>query len=160
VKYASQTSVPVDRSKAEIERLLVRYGADHFASGWRGDLATVGFRVQERLVRFDLPLPKKAEKRFTYHKARGYSDPRARSSEAALKEWEQACRAAWRALALVIKAKLEAVDTGITTFESEFLAHIVLPGGRTVGDAIAPEIAAAYSRGKAPQLLLGPAEDE
>jgi hypothetical protein len=155
MRYAVQTSVAVERSKADIERLLVRYGADHFASGWRGDLATVGFRVKERLVRFDLPLPKKAEKRFTHHKARGYSDPRPRSPEAALKEWEQACRSAWRALALVIKAKLEAVDTGITTFESEFLAHIVLPGGRTVGDAIAPEIALAYSRGKVPQLLLG-----
>jgi hypothetical protein len=37
VTYAVGTSVPVDRSKAEIERLLIRYGADHFASGWRGN---------------------------------------------------------------------------------------------------------------------------
>lgn len=154
MKYASQTVVPVDRSKAEIERLLIRYGADHFASGWRGNLATVGFRVHDRLVRFDLPLPKQDEERFTFMLRRSTWKTR-RSTDAARKLWEQACRSAWRALALVIKAKLEAVDSGITTFESEFLAHIVLPGGRTVGDAIAPEIEAAYSRGKAPQLLLG-----
>lgn len=155
MKYASQTSVPVDRSKAEIERLLVRYGADHFASGWRGNLATVGFRVHDRLVRFDLPLPKKDGQRFTHAPARNsWGVPRERSADAARKLWEQACRSAWRALALVIKAKLEAVDSGITSFESEFLAHIVLPGGRTVGDAIAPEIASAYAHGKAPQLLL------
>lgn len=156
MKYACQTAVPVDRSKAEIERLLVRYGADHFASGWRGNLATVGFRVHDRLVRFDLPLPKKDEKRFTEVPPRSsWGSPRTRDAATALKLWEQACRSAWRALALVIKAKLEAVDSGITTFESEFLAHIVLPGGRTVGDAIAPEIANAYAHGKAPQLLLG-----
>ena len=35
--------------------------------------------------------------------------------------WEQACRQRWRALALVIKAKLEAIDAEISTFEEEFL---------------------------------------
>ena len=29
--YAEATSVPVDRSKSEIERTLDRYGATHFA---------------------------------------------------------------------------------------------------------------------------------
>jgi hypothetical protein len=155
VTYAVDTSVPVDRSKAEIERLLVRYGADHFASGWRGNLATVGFRIQERLVRFDLPLPSLDEKRFTHAPARySYSRPRPRPAAAVQKLHAQAQRSAWRALALVIKAKLEAVESGITTFESEFLAHIVLPGGRTVGETISPEIAAAYAGGKAPRLLL------
>lgn len=159
MKYASQTAVPIDRSKAEIERLLVRYGADHFASGWRGNLATVGFRVHERLVRFDLPLPRQDEKRFTIAQVhRSWRTTKPRGAEAARKLWQQACRSAWRALALVIKAKLEAVDSGITTFESEFLAHIVLPGGRTVGDVIAPEIKAAYAGGKAPRLLLGAGE--
>jgi hypothetical protein len=29
--YAAHTKVPIDRTKAEIERTLGRYGADHFA---------------------------------------------------------------------------------------------------------------------------------
>jgi hypothetical protein len=154
VTYAADTSVSVERSKAEIEGLLVRYGADHFASGWSDGHATIGFRANNRLVRFDLPLPKQDEKRFTHFKKRGYSPPRARDASGARKEWEQACRCAWRALALVVKAKLEAVESGITTFEQEFGMHIVLPGGRTVGETISPEIEAAYAGGKAPRLLL------
>lgn len=35
--YASDTSVPVDRSKAEIERILERYGASAFMYGWDKD---------------------------------------------------------------------------------------------------------------------------
>jgi len=34
-RYAEGTSVPADRSRAEIERTLTRYGADQFAYGWR-----------------------------------------------------------------------------------------------------------------------------
>lgn len=58
---------------------------------------------------------------------------RTRSDDAAEKAWEQATRQRWRALHLVVKAKLEAVESGITVFDDEFLAHIVLPDGGTVG---------------------------
>jgi hypothetical protein len=34
-RYASNTDVPSDRSRAEIERTLVRYGADEFMYGTR-----------------------------------------------------------------------------------------------------------------------------
>ena len=47
--------------------------------------------------------------------------------------WEQACRQRWRALLLIIRAKLEAAEAGISTLETEFLANIVLPDGRTAG---------------------------
>jgi hypothetical protein len=33
----------------------------------------------------------------------------------------------WRALLLMIKAKVEAVESGVVTFEDEWLAHFVLP---------------------------------
>jgi hypothetical protein len=56
---------------------------------------------------------------------------------------------------LVIKAKLEAVETGITSFESEFLAHILLPDGSTFGQWAAPELERVYLSGKMPQKLLG-----
>ena len=33
-RYASRTEVPVERSRAELERILHRYGCDAFAFGW------------------------------------------------------------------------------------------------------------------------------
>jgi hypothetical protein len=66
---------------------------------------------------------------------------------------DQAIRQRWRALLLVIKAKLEAVQGGITEFDAEFLPHIVLPDGQTVGDWIIPQVNTAYELGEMPQAL-------
>ncbi len=122
-KYAEGTSVSVEKSKAEIERLLQRYGADQFISGWDQQQAYIMFRMERRQVKFVLPLPDKTDSEFT-HTPSG----RKRTESKAWEAWEQGCRQRWRALALVVKAKLEAVETGITTFQDEFLAHIMLPG--------------------------------
>lgn len=145
--YASSTSVSVAASKAEIERIVERYGAGQFMSAWSADEAVIAFVMEARQVRFKLTMPAKTLRRFTHH-SRG-----ARTPDAALKEWEQACRQRWRALALVIKAKLEAVESGIAVFEDEFLANIVMPNGRTVGDETRPLIAQAYSTGTMANLL-------
>ncbi len=67
--------------------------------------------------------------------------------------YEQAGRQRWRALALVIKAKLEAVESGVETFEDAFLSHIVLPGGGTIGRWLKPQLQEAYVGGKMPPLL-------
>lgn len=146
-RFAENTTVSVSASKAEIERIVERYGAGQFMSGWSGNQAVIGFTMEERQVRFVLTLPDKEERRFTHH-SKG-----ARSPDVALKEWEQACRQRWRALALVIKAKLEAVESGISVFEDEFLANIVLPGGRTVSEEVRPSIAQAYATRTIPPLL-------
>ena len=126
-KYANTTEVGADRSRNEIERTLQRYGARQFMYGWDENRAVLGFVVGNRQGRFVLPLPADA--------------------------YEQAVRQRWRALALVIHAKLEAVDTRIVDFDSEFLAHLVLPSGETVGDAVGPGLAEAYRTGKTPALL-------
>jgi hypothetical protein len=146
--YAKNTEVSTARSKAEIEATVERYGASQFLSGWSNDgRAMIGFTMDGRQVRFLLNMPDPQEKRFTTH-SRG-----ARTPEAARGEWEQACRQKWRALLLVIKAKLEAVEAGISVFEEEFLANIVLPGGRLVGEEVRPRIASAYESGNMPPLL-------
>ena len=92
---AAATTVTSSASREEIERTLIRYGADQFMYGWQDDAAMIAFRLGDRQVRFVLPMPSRGEKRFTHHR-RG-----ARIPEAALKEWEQAIRQRWRALALV-----------------------------------------------------------
>jgi hypothetical protein len=153
-RYAENTSVPSERSKAEIERLLARYGATDFMSGWDQRRAVVGFAMAHRRVQFVLTMPDRTSAEFTRTSAR----KRVRSTTQAEAAYEQAVRQRWRALALVIKAKLEAVETGIATFEEEFLAHILLPNGRTVGEFMLPQIDIAYTRGTMPPLLPMPAK--
>jgi hypothetical protein len=68
---------------------------------------------------------------------------------------EQVEREHWRALLLLVKAKLEFVAGGLSTVEREFLAHVVLPNGSTVGDEIAPRLEQAYATGSVPLLLPG-----
>ena len=148
-RYAAQTDVPADRSRAEIERTLQRYGAVSFMYGWEGRRALVSFRAHDRMIRFELPLPDREDPAFTVTPT-----GRQRSEPQVLKAWEQATRQAWRALALAIKAKLEVVEAEIATFEEEFLAHIVLPDGTTVGQRALPTVAEAYESGAMPQRLL------
>jgi hypothetical protein len=150
-RYAANTEVSSSRSRDEIERTLERYGADQFLYGWRDTNAVVGFRMKDRHVRFVLPLPAKTDKAFTEYESRGKLW--LRTDEAARKLYEQAVRQRWRALALVIKAKLEAVETGISEFEDEFMANIVLPNGRTVSEEVRPRIATAYESGEMPPML-------
>ena len=146
--YAENTSVSTDKSRSEIERTLQRYGADQFMYGWDQDRAVVGFRMAGRQIRFLLPMPDKRDRRFT-HTPTG----KLRKESAVYAEWEQACRQKWRALSLVIKAKLEAVEAGIAIFEDEFMANIVLPNGTTVSQFMLPQITAAYETGDMPKLL-------
>lgn len=147
--YAENTSVPADRSRAEIERTLQRYGASQFMYGYDEQHSMVAFAMAGRQVRFVLPMPDKNDPRFTMTP----SGRKRRDPSSMLAEYEKATRQRWRALALVIKAKLEAVEAGITVFEDEFLAHIVLPDGTTAGDWMRPQIAKAYEKGAMPAKL-------
>lgn len=133
-KYAATTKVTVAQSQAEIQRVLRRYGAaDSFVSGWANGQVTVLFEAQGRRVRFDVPMP-----------------------DAALPDnkYAQQERQRWRALLLVIKSKLESIDTGITSFEEEFLAHFVTPDGTTIGQQVIPRL--THDDWKLPPLLTGP----
>lgn len=147
-KYAANTDVSSDRSRAEIERTLERYGARQFMYGWDQDRAVVGFVLNDREIRFVLPLPDRDSTDFTRTPT-----GRPRAATQARAEYEQAVRQRWRSLALVIKAKLEAVESGIVTFDAEFLAHIVLPDGRTVADTVVPRVEQAYRDHEMPSLL-------
>ena len=151
-RFAQDTSVSVEKSKAEIEGLLTRYGATAFASGWQGNRAQIQFEAQGRRIRFVLPLPDPKNRKFT-HSPERY---KMRSPDASRQAWEQACRQSWRALALVVKAKLEAVAAGIAEFENEFLANIVLPDGGTVAEHVRPQVALMYERKAMLPMLEGP----
>lgn len=153
-RYAAQTEVSSEKSRVEIERTLTRYGADGFMYGWQGAQALIAFRMNGRQIKFVLPMPDRNDAEFTTYQ-RGYQTI-ARAPDAASKLWEQACRQRWRALALVVKAKLEAVECGISEFDDEFMANIVMPDGLTVGQWARPQISEMYLSGKMPPLLPGP----
>lgn len=147
-QYAQNTAVSSEKSRAEIERTLQKYGAEGFMYGWQEKKAIVAFQMMNRRVRFVLEMPDRYSKEFTTT-----DTGRKRTETASRQAFEQAVKQRWRALALVIKAKLEAVESGISEFESEFLSNIILPSGDSVGDFMIPQIESAYSSGKIPKLL-------
>lgn len=140
--YAQDTKVPVAQSRMEIERLLEQKKAKQYGTAVDYDKlqARVQFRLNERVVRFVISLP----------------DPKKFGTGEKLARAE---RQRWRALLLVMKAKLEAVESQIATFEEEFLSHIVMPNDATVGQMVIPQIAESYKTGKMPKAL-NPAPEE
>lgn len=138
--YAAKTEVPVEKSRMEIERILARYKATSFAYGLDEGRAVIGFGVKTAAnaslrVRMILPLPVERNYR-------------------TIPAYEQARRQRWRALVMIVKAKLEAVEAGISTVEREFMADVLLPGGRTLGETVLPQIPELYETRGTPRLLL------
>lgn len=134
-QYAATTEVSVAKSRAAIEDLLRKHGATEFASGWDATHDKMQFKLRDQVVRFLLPRPDPKDKRFTLDK-RGFL----RTPGGLQTALEQADRQRWRALYLVIRAKIEAVEAGIAIFEQEFLAFIVQPNGLTIGDILVPRL--------------------
>lgn len=148
--YASGTSVPSDRTRTEIERTLQRFGADQFIYGWDGPTAVIGFRMSGRMIRLTLVLPDENDPVIRLTPA-----GRARTSTQIKEEWAKEERRRWRSLLLVVKAKLTAVQDGISSLEREFQADIILPNGQTVHEWLGPQLEAVYGGGSMPALMPG-----
>lgn len=139
--YASHTSVPEEKTRAEIEKLVRAAGCEGYASGFDGAAAWVAFRHADRMIRFRLTTV-------------GPGDVGGRGRTNARAAADQENRSRWRRLLLCIRAKFEAVESGIETLEEAFMPHIVMPDGaefRTIGLAA---IAHAYKTRTMPTSLL------
>lgn len=184
MKYATDTSVSVAKTRGEIEDLVTRSGASKFFSGIEDGRAFIGFvmRCNEKPCR-DCTGPTPLRNRWQCElctktgkvhdlrnvmfelplpKTEGFKldgRRRSRTPEKQHEAWEQACRSSWRALLLAIKAKLVSVESGVESFEEAFLAQLVVKDdqGRAVrfGTRAVQAIADAYVRNGPPQLLLG-----
>lgn len=141
-KYAAGTEVSIAKSREEIEKLLRNYGATSFMYGSQGDRAAVMFELKGRQYRMEVKYPP----------LRSFERSR-RTDTQVIAAYEAEQRRRWRSLALVIKAKLEAVNSDITTIEEEFLAHTVMPNKQTVSQWLEPQIREIYATGKMPPLL-------
>ena len=128
-QYKKTNTVDPARTRADIERILDRYNAQGFAYAREETRAGIIFKMQGHSVKFILHMPDRAsdEIRFDGH-------GRERLAGGQEYAYEQVVGQRWRALFLCIKAKLEAVESGIVLFEDEFLPHFVLPDGRTVAE--------------------------
>lgn len=151
--YASSTKTSRAATYAEIERILTRFGASKFGAGWDQDHGVVTFAyasrtVSARTITIRVPMPSRDHPQFTHTPQTKVR----RSATAAEAEYNKAVRARWRALALVIKAMLVAVDEGIVSFEDAFLGYTVLPGGSTVGQHLLPFVNRAIEEGHLPAL--------
>lgn len=131
-RYAEGTDVSVAKTRGEIEALLVRHGAAQILSGIDHERRSgfIGFTLRGRQYRIPL-----------LARSAGNRNP------------DQVERERWRCLLLVIKAKLEFIASGLTTAETEFMAHVVLPNGKTVSDELIPRLAEVYETGQVRALL-------
>lgn len=148
MSYAENTSVSAERSRAELETILGKYGADAF--GYMTDKmgSQIVFKCSGRSIRIRIP---KADGSELKQKTGPWSREVTDTQRTAYAEKEN--RRRWRSLVLVVKAKLEAVESGIAVFDDEFLAYTVTPNGETVGEWMAPQLA-EMKLGKMP-LMLG-----
>ncbi len=120
-RYAERTEVAVGKSKRQIEELLVARKVQQYHTGWDEERDIIEFGWKDKQIRFVLKRP----------------DARRLSSSML----EQADRQRWRALYLVVRAKIEAVEAGLAIFEEEFLAFIVVPGSnQTIGEILVPRL--------------------
>lgn len=121
------TTVAVERSQGDIRRLLTRHGAGSFEFGEATDpdgrrWAAIGFKLGDRAVRMRVP-HKPIDRHAVARKLQ-----RARSKTAADitgELEEQEAKRIWRVLAWNLKARLEAVEEDVETFEEAFLAHLL-----------------------------------
>jgi hypothetical protein len=123
----------VAHSPSTIEQLLISHGATKYATGWDSGHDTIQFELFQRVIRFVLPRPDPADPKLAKDKYGWTLKP-----HVLRQRLEQADRQRWRALYLVLRAKIEAVEAGMAVFEQEFLAFVVLPSGFTVGDSLVP----------------------
>lgn len=139
--YAAGTTVTVERSQQEIAATLTRYDVDTYTFGARPGRAVVEFVLADMPIRLAIPLPAKPAQQ------KGRNPATGRTVDLH-KAWEQEVREAWRALLLFLKANLEAVERGVITAEQAFMAFLLTPDGRTVGDAVLPAYRQALTSGR------------
>lgn len=149
--YAARTTVAPAKTRTEIEHELEKRGASQFGFNREGRRSVVMFTLQGLQVRLELIMPDPEERRFTHTPA-----GKLRSAGSQADAYDQEVRRRWRALLLVVKAKLVAVDEGITSLEREFLADVVLDTGRTVIEEMRPSINAVKAHTPLRELEAGP----
>lgn len=151
-RYAEDTSVPIARSRGQIDDLLRDWGASGFQ--WTDDFEAASVTLRFKwpgpggftyMARFDLALPTIG----SIQVAEGPLSPSKLEARVL-----GGARAAYRALLLWLKAAFVAVDAGIVRPEELFLPFLEGRDGKTVGETALPHIERLLT-GSATKLLGG-----
>jgi hypothetical protein len=124
--FAEHTKVPFSKTVQDILALLRKAGASQVGQYEEDKRLTIMFGMADRYVRFRV----------------GWEDS------------ERSQRQRGRALLLVIKAKLESVESGVETFEQAFLANVVMSDGQTVYERVSSDMQLEYDSGKPAMYLI------
>jgi uncharacterized protein YicC (UPF0701 family) len=147
--YGATTDVPLEKSIAEVVAMLKKAGAARIGQVEEPESFTIQFFMTERMIRFRVPLPELD----TIPKLDGRGAHM--SAESRLKRLKQAHRQKGRALMIVVKAKLESIESQVETFEEAFLANVVMADGATLYERLQEPIRIEYASGKVAPLMLG-----
>lgn len=142
-KYAQGTSVPVERSIAELKRTCEKYGATNFGFLQNDEKTAVFFKYLGRLYRMDLHFGCPASRNKTL------------DEERKLKAEE---RRKWRVLILTVKAMFESIENDVLDGHLLLQPFTVLPDNTVLGERLSDSIEQAYLTGNMPPLLLGDKE--
>lgn len=135
-----------EKSQTEIKNTLRKYGADRFGIMEERDRGHVMFEYNGLLVQMTVKFPDREEFSKT--------DTGKKRIESAIDSaFEQSIKQRWRALLLAIKAKLEAVESGISTIEQEFLAFVMMPDGKNISEHIIPNLNEIVKSGNMPKMI-------
>lgn len=143
--YARNTNVSDDRSRVEIERLLIRYGASRFGYFRDERRCLIQFTHKKINIQFQVSLPDENDPTF-FETPTGRR--RKQSAVISQKLYDREVNRRWRSLALIIKAKLVAIEDGVACFEDEFLPYMVMHDGKTVAEKLLPLVQDAQQSGK------------
>lgn len=132
-RYAEGTEVPIARSLEAIKAELRKVQAEEVGVLESQSQAWLVFRIRE--VRYRITTGEIAV-------ARG-------------RKPEVEARRQWRAILLLVKAKIVSIVEGISTVEREFLSDVIMPDGTVLSDHTPRLIASAYAENGPPRLMLG-----
>ncbi len=130
-RYAENTKVSVESSRGELSGILTKHGVQRqgFTSEPHADSMFFELGGQSYRITMTKPTTAELEKR----DGRQYVYPHN-------VDWagkvDQEWRRRWRAAVLLLKAKLEFIDSGDTTLDRELMAYRVLADGRTLEEAL------------------------
>lgn len=152
-KYAQDTTVPISRSRDEIERVLAKHrAADHINWDQRDDAIALGFRYAGWPIRITVRVPARESYRVVPN-----SYWRKRSDAQVAQLYTAELRRRYRVLLIQLKSRLEAVDDEDMTAEEAFLPYLLLPSGQTLGGTLAPQLGEILASGAVPELAPAPA---
>ena len=146
--YAKRTTVTAQKTAGDILTLLRGRGVTKTAMYEDERSAQIAFEMDGAAFRIALPLPDPNQKDFHYH-SRGV-----RTQTESLRLYDAELNRRWRALFMVIKAKIVAVEEGISTMQAEFVGNVVLGDGRTVSETYAPQLGQLSALGQIKALEL------